>query len=629
MFLRILLLAISLIISTVADAASPEFKYKEFLIGSLVKQIPDTLKQYDPATGRFGKGIWLSTDQNRMFAVAAAYAIPSENNPYFKDKQMLEVIMKAGDALIEDMDEKGMWEFRKKDGSTWGMIYMPWIYSRWIRSFGLIRKEMPQDRRERWVKALTLGFTGISETQLQKIRNIPTHHAMGLYTAGKVLNRPEWCKQAADFMMRVVEEQAEGGYWSEGSGPVVNYNFVYLDALGTYYAMSKDERVLPALERGAKFHGCFSYPTGECVETIDQRNPYHAGVEQGNVGFTFTSMGRSYLKRQWIKYGLTQLSAEDIAAIRDKSQNQEGFEQQLLENGMKDLSADLIASLLLYGEEGSVAEQESTDQYVLTEDGVEKALTLRQGPWFVCLSAYTASVPTSRWIQDRQNLVSIFHDKVGLILGGGNTKLQPAWSNFTVGDPSLLKHTAGDTDPDFVPKGELYHVPGSATLIHKDALGLDLTYGPEQCAIRLNIKDPKTLEIRLESTQSSNLPVAAHWTLLPRPAEKSQIVLIEVNMANLPGEQSIKAGDELQTGSGEAVALTDAAIDLSADRLGGMLTYAGYRLRLPQTASVHWPALPHNPYRKDGRAEPKEGRIEIRIPFDKDHQAHSIILEIL
>ncbi|HQO36582.1 MAG TPA: hypothetical protein PLG59_18105, partial [bacterium] len=188
---------------------------------------------------------------------------------------------------------------------------------------------------------------------------------------------------------------------------------------------------------------------------------------------------------------------------------------------------------------------------------------------------------------------------------------------------------AGDTDPDFVPKGELYHVPGSATLIHKDALGLDLTYGPEQCAIRLNIKDPKTLEIRLESTQSSNLPVAAHWTLLPRPAEKSQIVLIEVNMANLPGEQSIKAGDELQTGSGEAVALTDAAIDLSADRLGGMLTYAGYRLRLPQTASVHWPALPHNPYRKDGRAEPKEGRIEIRIPFDKDHQAHSIILEIL
>ncbi|HOE10790.1 MAG TPA: hypothetical protein PLQ35_09405 [bacterium] len=629
MFLRIFMLAISLIFSTVAGAASPDFKFKEFLIGTLARQVPDILKQYDPETGRFGEGIWLSTDQNRMLAVAAAYAIPSENNPYFKDKQLLEVIMKAGDALIEDMDEKGRWEFRKKDGSTWGMIYMPWIYSRWIRSFGMIREDMPQDRRERWVKALTLGFTGISESQLQKVRNIPTHHAMGLFTAGKVLNRPEWCKQAAEFMMRVVEEQAEGGYWSEGSGPVVNYNFVYLDALGTYYAMSDDKRVLPALEKGAKFHWYFSYPTGECVETIDERNPYHAGVEQGNVGFTFTAMGRTYLKRQWIKYGLTQLSAEDIAAIRDKSQDAQGYEQQLLQSGMEDLSADLIASLLLYGEEGPIAEQESTDKYILTEGGVEKALTLRRGPWFVCLSAYTAPVPTSRWIQDRQNLVSIFHDKVGLILGGGNTKLQPAWSNFTVGDPSLLKHTPGDTEPDFLPKGELYHVPGKAVLIHRDALGLDLTYGPEQCSIRLDIKDPKVLEIRLESTQNSDLPVAAHLTLLPRPSEKSQIVLIEANMANLSRERSLKAGEELQTGSGKTVPLADTAIDLSANELGGMLTYAGYRLKLPQTASLHWPALPHNPYRKDGRAEPEEGRIEIRIPFDKDHREHSIILEIL
>jgi len=66
--------------------------------------------------------------------------------------------MKGGDYLIEQQDEKGMWTFRKKDNSTWGRIYMPWTYSRWIRTFYLIKDAMPPDRRERWAKALQHGY---------------------------------------------------------------------------------------------------------------------------------------------------------------------------------------------------------------------------------------------------------------------------------------------------------------------------------------------------------------------------------------------------------------------------------------------------------------------------------------
>jgi hypothetical protein len=53
----------------------------------------------------------------------------------------------------------------------------------------------------------------------------------------------------------------------------------------------------------------------------------------------------------------------------------------------------------------------------------------------------------SRWIQDRQNLVSLYHDKIGVILGGGNTKLQPLWSTFSVGDRAQFHHKAGDETP--------------------------------------------------------------------------------------------------------------------------------------------------------------------------------------
>ena len=561
----------------VGSAHAADLEYKAPLLGSLVEKVPGILKSFDPETGRFGTGIWICGDQNLMYPLAVAYATPGEGNRYHKDPELLKVIIKSGDPLIENMDAEGRWIFEKKDGSTWGMIWMPWTYSRWIRSFGLVRDDMPPEARKKWTDSLTLGYTGISKRCLGGVHNIPTHHAMGLYIAGKVLDRPEWCQQAAEFMKKVVAAQSEGGYWSEGGGPVVLYDFVYVDALGTYYATSGDETVLAALEKAAAFHRHFAYPGGQNVETVDQRNPFHDRVEAGNVGFTFTPVGRAFLNNQWSHLGLDNLAP------------------------------DLIASLLVYGEEGPIEEAPSPDAeqaFVLTEGGVDRAATVRRGPWFVCLSAYTTPIVKSRWIQDRQNFVSIYHDKTGLILGGGNTKLQPAWSSFTVGDTSLLAHTPGDESPDFLPKGELYHVPSVAKLILEPDPGLDLTYGPETCRVRIRLKDDRTLEYVLEASGESDLPAAAHLTLIPH--------------INQP----------LETGGGQKVTLGTEPVSFSPEQVGGQITYAGYRLHLPASASLHWPALPHNPYRKDGHANPSEGRIEIRVPFGKQHRKHDLRVEI-
>ena len=114
------------------------------------------------------------------------------------------------------------------------MIWMPWTYSRWIRTFALMRDEMPAEKREAWERAMQLGYSGIAGSNLARVHNIPSHHAMGLYIAGQMFQRPEWSRQAAEFLVKVADQQAEGGYWSEGVGPVVLYNFVYVDALGTY-----------------------------------------------------------------------------------------------------------------------------------------------------------------------------------------------------------------------------------------------------------------------------------------------------------------------------------------------------------------------------------------------------------
>jgi hypothetical protein len=554
--------------------------YKDRLLAALVKKVPETLKTYDPRTGHFGTGIWTCRDQQEMYPLAIAYATNAPGNKYHKDPKLLDVIVKAGDALIADANDKGQWVFRKKDGSTWGDIWMPWTYSRWIRTFGLIRDDMPADRRMAWEKALTLGYTGIGKSQLGHLANIPTHHAMGLYIAGKTLNRPEWCRQAAEFMdQKVLPAQAEGGYWSEGGGPVIEYNFVYVEAIGIYYAASGDERVLPALRRAAEYHWHFTYPDGRSVETIDQRNPYSPAIHSGNVGFTFTPEGRAYLKRQW-----------DLI-------------------GMNNLKADEIAALLQYGKEGPLAAAPpgtTAQTFVLTDKGQDKAAIIRQGPWFVCLSAYTTPVATNRWYQDRQNMMSVFHDKVGLVIGGGNTKLQPAWSSFTVGDESLLRHKPGDTKPDFLPPpGKLFHVPSAATLLREPCCGLDLTYGKETCRIQVQPKDERTLVCTLSATAVSGMPVAAHLTLWPHLKQA------------------------VETGGGQRFELGDSPVTLSADQVGGSVAHAGWRITVPKTATLTWPALPHNPYRKDGRAEAGEGRISIRIPFDAQHRQCEATLAIL
>ena len=554
-----------------------ELHYETTFLKQLVTYVPGILKNQDPATGRFGTGVFICGDQHPIYPLAVAWATESADNPYYHDPKVLNAIMDGGDALIADANEDGSWVFRKKDGSTWGNIYMPWTYSRWIRTFALVRDGMPADRRKKWENALIFGYSNISRTCLSRVHNIPSYHAAGLYIAGKLFDRPDWREQAKEFVAKVVAEQDPGGFWSENYGPVVSYNFVYVEALGIYYAESGDESVLPALERAARFHANFTYPNGDRVETVDERNPYHPGIVLGDQGFCYTPEGRGFLAHQW----------------------------DLLAQANKPISYDGLAGFLTHGREGSIilcAADDGDRTYRLPDD---KAMVRRRGPWFICLSAYHCPIRENRWIQDRQNLVSVFHDECGLILGGGNTKLQPLWSNFTVGDVSLLAHKPGDENPNFVPAGTLFHIPTAAGLKRTDPPGLGLEYGDEKCSIEVEPLDDRTLTIRLRATTRSGLPVAAHLTLMPH------------------------IGKPISTERMPETVLGKDAVTLSADQVGGWIAHAGWKVTLPEGSTVAWPVLPHNPYKKDGSAAPEEGRIVVTIPFSPESQEYVLTLSIM
>ncbi|HJP29396.1 MAG TPA: hypothetical protein QGF95_02450 [Candidatus Latescibacteria bacterium] len=525
----------------------------------LDEAVPRILVTQKP-NGQFGTEPWISTDQNVLLPLAVAWSRP-ESSHHHSDV-VLDAIVRGGLALEQAQDEAGMWVFRKKDHSEWGPIRMPWAYSRWMRAFAIVRQAMDPAARRQWEAGLQLGYTGIAAEDMARIHNIPAHHAMGLYCAGQVFERAGWCEQAADFMRQVADVQTDHGWWAEHDGPVVAYNFVYADALGAYYAMSRDPQVLPALEGAAAYHATFTYPDGSCVETIDGRNPYHEGIRLGNPGLTRSAKGRGWTAQQHRLH---------------------------LEAGQR-FEADYAAAMLLYAEPGP-ADTPPGRRVEHTERMGDQAMTRRRAPWFACLSAYTVPVPPNRWGQDRQSFVSLYHDEVGLILGGGNTKLQPLWSTFTVGDTELLAHTPGEEEPDFAPHSGLIHCPRSARLGDDDNTPrVCLTYGELEATVEVELADTVVVRYSVNGSGNSPGPVMAHVTLLPRMGEALRI-----------GESSRS--------------LDEAPID---EALGSptRLSHIGWWLEAPAGARLRWPVLPHNPYRKDGHAETSEGRIVLSLLLD-------------
>ena len=519
------------------------------------------------SNGQFGTEPWISTDQNVLIALAAAWSLP--DSAHYQNEDVLRSIEQGGLAIRDAQDERGMVLFRKKDHSTWGQIYMPWVYSRWVRTFALVREAMCEEARTEWERALLLGYDGIAQDQLQRVHNIPAHHAMGLYCAGQVFEREAWCQQARDFLHQIANVQAADGWWAEHEGPVVAYNLVYVDSLGVYYALSGDEKVLEAIERASRYHAACVYPDGSLLETIDGRNPYHAGVRLGNAGFSHTAAGRGFLAQQHALF---------------------------LQGGGR-FDADYAALMLLYGTDGDIVETSAAQQQH-THRMSDDALIRRHAPWYYCLSAFTAPLTPNRFGQDRQNFFSLYHDAVGLVFGGGNTKLQPLWSSFSVGDTALMYHVPGDEDPDFSARHGLRHVPDRAEL---DDGALHLHYGSVECSTAVRVVDEHEIEIDLSTSGGNGEPVAAHLTLV---AHLGQALDSDKGICDALGEEVLDWPDSL------------------------WIAHAGWHLSLPPGARLYWPVLPHNPYRKDGAATVEEARIVVVLPFAEDCTRHKLTLRV-
>lgn len=501
----------------------------------LVAGAPKVLQTFDAATGRFmhpdfiGPGLgWAVTNQDVMYPLALLYKTAHPDNPYHADAKILEVVRKAGNAVREWQYPDGQVEFIKVDGSKWGPTYMCWTQYHWLETYRLVCDDLDETTRRSWKEGLTLAFDGTAWLIRKdwRIHNIPAWHGMSLIRAGDLLGRRDWSDIGDEMIRRVVAAQTPHGYWNEHGGPTTSYNLVYVHAIGLYHAFSDDDSVVECLRRSLDFHMMFTYPDGCLDETIDGRVRYQAYVPDRCLSaYSLFPQGRRFVRflyeqaeRTGRPWGCTPGMASAFEHYTDGP------------------------------EEPIPQDQES---YTRTMDGL--ARVSKAGKWFSCLSAITVEPDDSRWGMDRQSFVGLYHEDVGLIIGGGNSKDQPAFSNFILGDDYL---------------------PVDGRLVEG---GVELDYRTATCSILVEHAAEETIV-----TLSADLPTGAEDVQCRLPIH-------------------VVPDKPLRVGDGRSIPMDGRHIRVSAQQvqwIGG----EQWRIDLPAGAVFEYPVSPFNPYAKDGAA---------------------------
>lgn len=521
---------------------------KKMILKHLAGGVAKGRKSFDKKTGRFlaKNGGWATTLQDIIFPLALLYTAPGTK--YHGDREVLKLCRGGGDALRDWQYDDGTFEFIKIDGSRWGPIYQPWTIYHWLEAYALLRDSLGNKRRARWEEGLRLSCAGLADhLKTPRAHNIPTWQGMSLVRAARVFDEPDWGEVGKAQIYFACNNQSSHGFWPEGDGPSTGYNLVYVHALGLHHGFTGDKRVLPALRRAAEFHALFTYPDGTPVETVDGRQRYHTTVSQmGWPGLLLSPSGR----------GLVRLLAESLR-----------------QPGSGGLSPHLAATFQHYCEGAEEPLPHEAKSCRRVHRG--SALMRREGPWMLCASGYVPrpelrpAISRNRWIMTRANCLSVWHDKLGLLIGGGNSKHDPFFATFE------LWHDNG-----------LHLEPEKVTFRQVDSCeSIRFYYRKLACELSLRPVGAKRLEIRfaLPAATARRAKVQAGFTL--RLAPGSQVSWAASGKTRVKGEATL---DPLRT--------VGCSWRPEGQHSKRTLKGEGWRLEMPTESAFAYPAYPFNPY---------------------------------
>ncbi|MCE9591195.1 MAG: hypothetical protein K8S99_11800 [Planctomycetes bacterium] len=557
------------------------------ILGHLARGVPEAVKSFDAKSGRFlaENGGWAVTRQDIIFPLALLYT--SEGTRYHASRPILDLALRGGDALRDAQGPSGDWEFIKIDGSSWGRVFMPWSIYHWLEAFALLRDSLDARRRRRWSEGLTLACDGVARELAKPFEhNIPCWKGMSLVRAAQLFDRPDWHEIGVRQERFAADHQHPDGYWPEGDAPTTHYNLVYVHAIGLYHAFTGDERVLPALRRAADFHAAFTYPDGASVETVDGRVKYTPEPSvTGLPGLGVTPAGRALVSL--IIQAATQTGAEAKTGKASRSDTSWRKNQAQL--------SPHLASAFQHLRDGTTAPLPSRALRSRTLHR-RRALVVRDRPWFACVSGYVPGASArhdllrNRWIMTRSNLFSLFHDRLGLLIGGGNSKHDPFFATFT-----LSRGGVAQIEPDAV----------SFTRRGRTEVAR-FRFGRDNCLLRLTPRSATLFEITFElpAVTARRCQATGGFTLRVPAGERVRW--------SSKGPQPADASATIDPQ--RAVQFHWTPIQRHRECL---LESRHWRLSMPIDSGMHYPAYPFNPYAINDAAPPAEAVVSIHARFDR------------
>ena len=472
-----------------------------------------------------------------ILAPAVLYASRNPDNPHYRDPRMLALAIRIGDLLARE-DEKGVYEPRLD--SDWD-TYM------WLEAYRLLGPELGEERNASWRRHILRNAALVHDDAAERvdfpwynspyIGTSPNHYAQYaslLLLAGRMTGDQDWVDLGTRILHRFAAvEQTPDGYWGEHSraGPTTGYDHITMTQIALYYEYTKDPEALQALRRSTDFHKNFTYLDGTPVEVINDRNRYWDVDTWGQFGFSNFPDGRRY--------------AEFLTSF---------FRGENLHmDWLGRLSQDA-----LYYHEGP-AQPIPQDQPRYSYQMSIPAGIRKTGPWQVGLSGIiNTQAINNQYYLDRQCSLSVFHQKLGLIITGANSKRQPELATFSERID-----------------GQMYHMPLSSRL-HMSDDGDRLSLAYNTFFTDLYVPAPSDQEMTFRFV------VAGKGT----PPEEARLTL----------QLCLKPGEELETATGKKIALSAERIELGPVELGGWIRHHGWTLKVDPTAELAWPVYPYNPY---------------------------------
>jgi len=391
-----------LLVTSISLGAQPDQEkiLADDLMNQLVGFCKIVLEEMDPAQpGVCYARMPEEHNQSPCYPLAYLYKTEHPLNPFFGNKEIRDQAIAICDHIVK---EKSVLE--------WPLYSLSQVY-------GLLEEELDEGRRQSWLAYASyyLETRGIRPFFYTSF-NHEAWNAMAILRAGQVFSRSEWIDRATGMMHQLIKVQNKLGYFDEGPhhGPSMKYNQAQLAPMLLFVDYTGDQEVLASAKKLADFMIRYSFPDGSLMSCFDGRQDWYIGYF-GSLcyGMDRWAMGKEHNRRIWQtrkKWGI--FSTE--SPFYSLSDWYAYFAFNFLLDEYLSLKPDAPVEAL----------PQDSDAYFLYEESSSFAGGFaRKHRWITALSAINSSIPkigNSTYRLERQSRLDIWHEKPGLIIGGGH-----------------------------------------------------------------------------------------------------------------------------------------------------------------------------------------------------------------